>query len=483
MLRRHTTALRLSLMAADAATAFVLFYVVSMVRFGPNWSAYWSNLGVYPLGLAVLFGLVWTGTLSMLGLYRMRARLSWRREWVDVSRAVLLLTIATFSVLFVVKLPDVSRLFLISFFGSLVVVAIASRRLVRWLYARARARGYNASFVLVVGDGTEGQTFAMHLDRHAAIGIRFAGFVATPVADAPTPDASPAGPERPGASRGRRHAETLGTIEDLPEILHRTVVDEVAICLPPRAAAFIEPVARLCEEEGRIVRIPLGAGGLVLRGGSIDMFDGIPVQSLVYGPDRAVALIAKRVLDVATALLGLVVLSPILLAVVAYIGLHGGRPIVFRQMRVGLHGRPFRIFKFRTMVKDAEERYAEVASMSDTAGAAFKMTDDPRITKWGRVLRRTSIDELPQLLNVLRGEMSLVGPRPAPPREVEGYDVWHRRRLSIKPGVTGLWQVEARLDEDFDRRASLDLQYIDRWSLGLDLKIILRTIPALLQGR
>jgi len=188
-------------------------------------------------------------------------------------------------------------------------------------------------------------------------------------------------------------------------------------------------------------------------------------------------------LDVFGALLGLVVLSPILLASVAYIGIRDGRPVFFRQVRVGLRGRPFRIFKFRTMVKDAEERYAELASMSDTAGAAFKMTDDPRITQWGRVLRRTSIDELPQLLNVLRGEMSLVGPRPAPPREVEGYDVWHRRRLSIKPGLTGLWQVEARLDEDFDRRATLDLQYIDSWSLSLDMKIILKTIPAMLQGR
>jgi exopolysaccharide biosynthesis polyprenyl glycosylphosphotransferase len=483
MLRGHTTALHLSLMAADAGTAIALFAVVSMVRFGPEWHAYWSSLGADPLGLAVLFGLVWTGTLSSLDLYRMRARLSWRREWVDIGRAVLLLAIATFSVLFIVKAPDVSRLFLISYFGSLVMVAIVSRRLVRWLYARARSNGYNASFVLVVGDGPEGRAFAERVNRHAAFGLRLVGFVATPAADAPTPGTSLADPAHQAGTRARNRAGTLGEIDDLPQILHQMVVDEVAICLPSRAAFFVEPVARLCEEEGRIVRIPLGAGGLVLPGGSIEVFDGIPVQSLVYGPDRAVALIAKRVLDVFGALLGLVVLSPILLAVVAYIGLRDGRPIFFRQVRVGLHGRPFRIFKFRTMVKDAEERYAEVASMSDTAGAAFKMTDDPRITQWGRVLRRTSIDELPQLLNVLRGEMSLVGPRPAPPREVEGYDVWHRRRLSIKPGVTGLWQVEARLDEDFDRRASLDLQYIDRWSLSLDLKIILKTIPAMLQGR
>jgi lipopolysaccharide/colanic/teichoic acid biosynthesis glycosyltransferase len=160
-----------------------------------------------------------------------------------------------------------------------------------------------------------------------------------------------------------------------------------------------------------------------------------------------------------------------------------GRPVFFRQVRVGLQGRPFTIVKFRTMVPDAEARYAEVVALSDTQGAAFKMTNDPRITKLGAFLRKTSIDELPQLWNVLRGEMSIVGPRPAPPREVAEYDIWHRRRLSMKPGITGLWQVEARLDESFDRRAALDLRYIDGWSVWLDMKIIARTIPAMLQGR
>jgi lipopolysaccharide/colanic/teichoic acid biosynthesis glycosyltransferase len=148
---------------------------------------------------------------------------------------------------------------------------------------------------------------------------------------------------------------------------------------------------------------------------------------------------------------------------------------------VGINGRRFRIVKFRTMVLDAEARYHELQHLSDTRGAAFKMIDDPRITPWGRLLRKFSIDELPQLWNVLRGEMSLVGPRPAPPREVDIYDPWHRRRLSMKPGLTGLWQVSSRLDEDFDDRATLDLDYIDRWSLLLDLQIVARTVPAVLR--
>ena len=175
------------------------------------------------------------------------------------------------------------------------------------------------------------------------------------------------------------------------------------------------------------------------------------------------------------------VLSPLLAAVAIAIRSTDGPPILFRQTRVGLHGRRFQVLKFRTMSTDAEARYAELVAQSDPR--AFKLTDDPRITPLGRFLRRTSLDELPQLWNVLRGQMSLVGPRPAPPREVEGYDLWHRRRLSMKPGITGLWQVTARRNDDFDERATLDLDYIDRWSLWLDVKILARTIPAALDGR
>jgi lipopolysaccharide/colanic/teichoic acid biosynthesis glycosyltransferase len=194
-------------------------------------------------------------------------------------------------------------------------------------------------------------------------------------------------------------------------------------------------------------------------------------------------LLLKRAMDIAMAAVGLLVLAPFFALIGAVMIATEGRPVFFRQVRVGLQGRPFTIVKFRTMVPDAEARYAEVVALSDTQGAAVKMTNDPRITKLGAFLRKTSIDELPQLWNVLRGEMSIVGPRPAPPREVAEYDVWHRRRLSMKPGITGLWQVEARLDESFDRRAALDLRYIDGWSVWLDMKIIARTIPAMLQGR
>jgi lipopolysaccharide/colanic/teichoic acid biosynthesis glycosyltransferase len=261
------------------------------------------------------------------------------------------------------------------------------------------------------------------------------------------------------------------------------VIDEVGVCLEPDELSLVEPVTRLCEEVGKIVRIPLVGHALALPGGRIEEFDGIDILSLVYGPDRALGLVVKRVTDVVLAVVGLVLLSPFFLIISLVILALDGRPILFRQPRVGLNGRVFDVVKFRTMVPDAEDRLADLEERNEISGHAFKMSDDPRVSRTGPFLRKTSIDELPQLWNVLRGEMSLVGPRPPLPREVAGYDLWHRRRLSMKPGITGLWQVAARGDDDFDRWVELDLAYIDRWSVWLDLKIMLRTIPAMLQGR
>jgi len=490
MLRRHAAALRLSLMAADAASALLLFIVLSAVRLGATWADAWRAVGVDPVFLAALYAATWVATLWLLGLYRLRARWSWRSEWTDVLRAVLLVAVATFAFLFLAKLPDVSRLFLFSLFASQAVVTVFSRVVVRRVYAYARSRGYNASYILIVGDGPAARSFASRLARHRSLGLQVVGFVEGPRSDAPPGATSPARqppprftPEELVALASQEPPAVLGPFGDLPDILHALVVDEVAICLPPESLAFVEPVARLCEEEGKVVRIPLDDVTFTLPGGRVEMFDGIPVMSLVYGPDRAVALIVKRIIDVVGAAAAIVLLAPIVGLIGIAIWARDGRPILFRQVRVGLHGRQLEIVKFRTMTPDAETRLAELAALNEIGGPAFKVSADPRVTRTGRFLRRTSLDELPQFWNVLRGEMSLVGPRPPLVSEVAGYDVWHRRRLAMKPGLTGLWQTSARREADFDRWVKLDLEYIDRWSLWLDLKIMARTIPAMLQGR
>ncbi|TAM69732.1 MAG: sugar transferase, partial [Chloroflexota bacterium] len=258
----------------------------------------------------------------------------------------------------------------------------------------------------------------------------------------------------------------------------------VAICLPATWLGLVEPIARLCQEEGKIVRIPADeVAGLTLPGGRLEDFDGMAVLSLVYGPDRIIGLVLKRSMDIVGAGLGLAVLSPVFLALGVLLLMAEGRPVLFGQERVGLHGRTFRMLKFRTMLPGAEAQLTELEALNEVQGQAFKLSHDPRISRLGRALRHASLDELPQLWNVLTGSMSLVGPRPPLPREVEAYDLWHRRRLSMKPGITGLWQVSARGEPEFDRWVSLDLDYIDRWSLWLDLKIMARTIPAMLGGR
>jgi exopolysaccharide biosynthesis polyprenyl glycosylphosphotransferase len=320
--------------------------------------------------------------------------------------------------------------------------------------------------MLVVGTGPEAARFADRIEGHRQLGLRVVGHLA------PAGDLVSVG-ERP----------VLGHVDEIERVFGEQIVDEVAICLPAELIGLVEPVTRLCAEVGKVVRIPMGDLGLTIPGARVEEFDGQPVMSLVYGPDRILSLVLKRVLDVALAAVALVVLVPVFAVIAAAILVVDGRPVLFRQVRLGLHGRPFSVMKFRTMVPDAEARLAEVEGMNELRGHAFKVTHDPRLSRTGRFLRAASIDELPQFWNVLRGEMSVVGPRPPLPREVEGYDLWHRRRLSMKPGITGLWQVQARREEDFDRWVELDLAYIDRWSIWLDLKIMLRTIPAMLQGR
>ena len=200
--------------------------------------------------------------------------------------------------------------------------------------------------------------------------------------------------------------------------------------------------------------------------------------------DRHLALATKRFLDICGSAAALILLSPLLAVAALIIAVTDGRPVLFRQPRAGLRGRPFSIAKFRTMRRGADAERDGLRDQNEVTGsaAAFKLTNDPRVTRLGRILRRTSIDELPQLWNVLLGDMSLVGPRPHPFDDVARYDEWHWRRLAMKPGVTGLWQVSARRDADFDRWVALDLAYIDNWSLAQDIKLLAQTIPAVIRA-
>ena len=461
MIRRHTTALRASLMAADFLAALALFVIASLLRYGADWEVDWQRLGLHPWLAALAYGGGWVTLVLVNGLYRVRARYAFRSEAIALIRAGLVLGVGTVVYLFVGHVSDASRLLIVGLVLATLAVAILARLVLRTALGRIRRDGRMTRFVLVAGAGSAGAGVC----RPARAAYR----------------SGPPGARPPRRSRRRSAAPSrpvLGTLDDIETVLHARVVDEVAICLPVGAWNYAEPITRLCASEGKIVRIPAD-GGPNVAGGYAEEFDGQSITSLVYGPDRAIGLLAKRVLDVVFAALGLVLAAPLFAAIAVYVWRRDGRPVLYRQRRIGLNGRPFELLKFRTMQPDAEQQTEQLALFNEVRGRAFKITHDPRLTRSGRVLRRTSLDELPQLLNVLRGEMSIVGPRPPLPGEVEGYDVWHRRRLSMKPGITGLWQVSARNNPDFDQWVERDLEYIDSWSLWLDVKILLRTLPAL----
>jgi exopolysaccharide biosynthesis polyprenyl glycosylphosphotransferase len=275
----------------------------------------------------------------------------------------------------------------------------------------------------------------------------------------------------------------LGPLDAIEAVLHEEVVDELVAAVGPDELAYLEPVAALAHEEGKRLRVVLRPGLAPVSGGRIERLGSHEVATVSNAPDRVLALAAKRLLDMVVAALVLVLLAPILAAIGAAVWLEDRGPVFFRQTRVGLHGRQFQIVKFRSMVRDAEERLADLEELNEIEGHAFKLAGDPRITRTGRFLRRTSLDELPQFLNVLTGEMSIVGPRPPVPNEVRQYQRWQRRRLSVKPGITCTWQVSGRSNISFDQWMELDLEYIDHWSLWRDIQICFQTIPAVLTSR
>jgi exopolysaccharide biosynthesis polyprenyl glycosylphosphotransferase len=464
MIRRHMMALRIGLMLGDGISAILVFLAVSVLRFRDGDAAVtlWATLGIDIRAAAVLFAVTWVAVLWISGLYRITVRWRLWTEVRDIARATLLAVALTLSFLFLVKQVDVSRLFLLLLFITQPTVTFLGRMALRIGFETARKRGMDPRYMLVAGSGKLAQQFADRVERHPGLGLRIIGHLAAP-------EEREATVTRP----------ILGSINDIEDVLHSQVVDEVAVCLPPVAAHYLEPITGLAAGEGKTVRIPVDPAEGVPSTAIQEDFDGFLVSSLIHDGQREAALVLKRVIDVVLSALGLVLLGIPLLIVAIAIRVTDGSPVFFRQVRVGLHGRPFTIHKFRTMVVDAEERLDEVRHLNERTGAAFKASDDPRMTPIGRWLRRTSIDELPQLWDVLTGSMSLVGPRPPLPSEVAEYDIWHRRRLSMKPGITGLWQIEARHDPDFDRWVEHDLLYIDGWSIWLDLKILLKTIPAL----
>jgi exopolysaccharide biosynthesis polyprenyl glycosylphosphotransferase len=273
----------------------------------------------------------------------------------------------------------------------------------------------------------------------------------------------------------------LFKIQSMPDLLRDQVVDRVIIAYPRSMLSMLSPVVEVCASAGIPFTMLADLFGDFLPPPKVTQFGTLAALDFAPVHHSRILLAIKRAVDVVGAAVALLIISPVIALAALAIRLDDGKPILFRQIRCGLNGRTFTMYKLRTMCVDAAEQKAGLAELNECDGPIFKVREDPRITRVGRILRNLSLDELPQLWNVLRGDMSLVGPRPPVPQEVAEYQTFERRRLSMRPGITCIWQVSGRSNIGFDQWVQLDVQYIDSWSLGLDFWILLRTIPAVLR--
>ena len=364
------------------------------------------------------------------------------------------------------KLP--SRVILL-FWATTTLAGIVSRIVLRWILTAVRKSGYNCRHVVFVGTDTHALELAREVETHPELGCRVVGFIGDD-------EKSIGQPVAPGAAW-----QVVASIGNIKAFLEAKSVDETIICLSVKDSfSQIYNVFDLCRELGVVVRlIPRESDLTVLSRLQIESFGDYRVVTF-FREKLLLQLLVKRIMDVVISGIALVLLSPLMLVIAAIIKFTNPGPVFFVQERIGMNRRKFKLLKFRSMVVDAEQRKKELEALNEMDGPVFKVKNDPRVTPIGRFIRKTSIDELPQLINVLKGEMSLVGPRPPLPNEVDKYEWLHRRRLSIKPGITCLWQVNGRNTVTFVKWMEMDKEYVENWSIWLDIKILARTLPVVL---
>jgi exopolysaccharide biosynthesis polyprenyl glycosylphosphotransferase len=393
-------------------------------------------------------------------LYRTPRDRSVLDESLMVARAVGFATALLVLFIFTTGYKDISRLVVVSA-GVLNVLTLSGwRYFKRRLVLRRSTEGIGVSRVLILGAGRMGKALAKWFEENPHLGYLVCGFL----------DSKPS-----------TDPQVLGTISDLRKVALTQFVDELFVTLPSDRDMVKETVLEARELRLGLKLLPDLYDGLGWRA-PLHMIGGFPVMDLQWQPIPAMGLAMKRAVDFLFAGGTLVLMTPLFALLAILIRLDSPGPVLYISDRVGWKGRKFRCYKLRTMIVDADLRKDELRAGNEREGPFFKLEHDPRVTRLGRWLRRISLDELPQFWNVLRGDMSLVGPRPHPVDDYERYSIEHLRRLDVSPGLTGLWQVTARNDPSFETNMALDLEYIENWSLGLDLKILFKTIPAVLRA-
>jgi exopolysaccharide biosynthesis polyprenyl glycosylphosphotransferase len=451
--------------------SFTLAAMPLLHRSGLTFSEFFS-MRVKVQNFIVFLGLIctWHIILASFSLYESRRLVPRESEVLATLKGTSVCTFALVAAALLFHIGMVDAPFLLILWGASSTVIMSSRLLLRFFLNHIRKRGRNLRHVLVVGTNPRAVQFAKRIESRPELGFRVIGF---------------ADEEWPGIRTIERSGKRLvSNLNGIKEFVRNTVVDEIVIALPLRSFyGRAAEIASLCEEQGIIMRFLPRLFNLRKARSTAEELGDDSLLTLSTGPLDGWPVFVKRGLDILLSSVMLLLLLPLLLITAVVIKLTSPGPVFFRQKRLGLNKRQFWICKFRTMVPDAERRMADLEKMNEVSGPVFKIKNDPRLTPVGKFLRSTSIDELPQLLNVVKGDMSLVGPRPLPLRDCQGFEQdWHRRRFSVRPGITCLWQVNGRSSVPFERWMELDMQYIDEWSLWLDFKILAGTIPAVLKG-
>ena len=422
---------------------------------------------LYCLWVSSLLG----GLFFLLSAFIDSTRLSrLSKESLDILKATSIGALVFWGTAVLFDISMITSRFIFIFWVVSTFIDISIRRMLRQILKWFRLRQRNLRFILIVGTNERAVRFCKKIESRPELGYRLLGFVEN---------------RWEGNSEFKYSGYSIVTDCDrFSSFIRENVVDEVIVCLPVRSYYNqILSISKICEEHGIIVRHFSGIYDLNSAQSEIDNFEDLSFVTHYTGSITRRQVLIKRIIDILLSFFLLVVSSLLFLSVVLLIKSTSRGSVFFVQERVGLNKRRFNLYKFRTMIPDAEEKQSELEHLNEISGPVFKITNDPRITPIGKFLRKTSIDELPQLYNVLIGDMSLVGPRALPVRDYNGFDQdWHRRRFSVRPGITCLWQVNGRNNIPFDKWMELDLEYIDNWSLWLDLKILLKTIPAVISG-
>jgi exopolysaccharide biosynthesis polyprenyl glycosylphosphotransferase len=425
-----------------------------------------SSLENYAALLIIIVPL-WGSMLYLNGMYRsMRTRNLFEILWIVIKSSFCSILIFGF-IVFLFKIEFFSRLFFIIFAFFSTTLILTEKCVAYSIMRRMRKKGYNYRSLLIVGTGKRAATFIEKIKGHPEWGLKIVGVI----------------DDEPGRGiEGVDNINVIGSIEDLPQIFKENAIDEVIFVVPRSRLSCLENAIIACEMIGIKATVAVDLFDLKLARAHSTEIDGIPLVTFSTTNAKEWQLFIKRMIDIILSTTGIVLISPILLIAAVLIKMTSSGPILFRQERLGQNGRRFILFKFRTMYQGAHEVLSKVEDPSEMDGRDFRVKKIKWITPVGRILRKFSIDELPQLFNVFIGHMSLIGPRPTVPDEVDKYKFWQRRRFTMRPGITCLWQIKGRNKIGFEEWMKLDLEYLDNWSLWLDFKILIKTIPVVMFG-